>query len=205
MPMSANRHPSRDGLLRDELGQLRQRRGVTIDTFALTLNDMVHAMCPHKLGDQPMIRSFATVDAACTRVINAWRKKVERWSVDPEDGGTEIPAWLEEPWMEALEELGDSENRVELVRRHGFLGVRRPRQGETPACAFAALGAVSRETGEMMGSYTGLLEDGVLDEQDAEAAPEALKDIDNAIAALMGTRELIKQRVMKPSLHVVGD
>ncbi|GAA0567634.1 hypothetical protein ACFQH5_15795 [Halomonas salifodinae] len=205
MPTSANRHPSRDGLLRDALGQLRQQRGVTIDAFALTLNDMVHAMCPHKMRDQPAIRSFSVVDAACTRAINAWRKRIDRWSVDPEDGGTEIPAWLEEPWVAALEEHGDEVTRIDLARRHGFLGVRRPQEGNTCACAFAALGAVSRETGEMMGSFTGLLDDGALDERDAAAAPEALKDIDNAIAALMGARELVKQRVLRPSLQVVGD
>tara|TARA_B100000700_G_scaffold189815_1_gene209210 strand:- start:61141 stop:61746 length:606 start_codon:yes stop_codon:yes gene_type:complete len=201
MPTSSTRHPSRDALLRDALGQLKEQRGVSVERFARTLNSLAHALCPAKTEDMPCLASFTEVSEEYDHAVMSWNKRVQRWA----GGAVEFPAWLEEPWMAALEELGDTENRVELARRHGFLGVRRPRQGETPACAFAALGAVSRETGEMMGSYTGLLEDGVLDEDDAEAAPEALKDIDNAIAALMGTRELIKQRVMKPSLQVVGD
>ncbi|MDT8894214.1 hypothetical protein RSO41_06060 [Halomonas sp. I1] len=201
MPTSSTRHPSRDALLRDALGQLKEQRGVSLERFARTLNILAHAMCPAKTEDMACLASFTEVSEEYDHAVMSWNKRVQRWA----SGAVEFPAWLEEPWMTALEELGDTENRVELVRRHGFLGVRRPQAGETPACAFAALGAVSREAGEMMGSYTGLLEDGVLDEQDAAAAPEVMKDIDNAIAALMGTRELIKQRVVKPSLKVVGD
>lgn len=199
MPMSDHRHPSRDALLRDALGQLKEQRGIATERFARVLNGLAHAMCPTKAGDMPCLSSFTEVSEEYDHAVMSWNKRVQRWA----SGAVEFPAWLEEPWVSALEELDDSDTRIELARRHGFMGVRRPKAGDTPVCAFAALGAVSREMGEMMGSYTGLLEDGVLDENDAGAAPKALRDIDNAIAALMGTRELIKQRVMKPALKSV--
>lgn len=201
MPTSSTRHPSRDALMRDALGQLKEQRGLSTERFARTLNSLAHALCPTKTEDMPCLASFTEVTEEYDHAVMSWNKRVQRWA----SGAVEFPAWLEEPWVMALEQHGDEMTRIELARRHGFLGVRRPQEGETPACAFAALAAVSRETGDMMGSYTGLLEDGLLDEKDAAAAPEVLKDIDNAIAALMGTRELIKQRVMKPSLQVVGD
>ncbi|QFT84941.1 hypothetical protein FIU88_08130 [Halomonas sp. THAF12] len=201
MPTSSTRHPSRDALMRDALGQLKEQRGLSTERFSRTLNSLAHSLCPAKTEDMPCLSSFTEVTEDYDHAVMSWNKRVQRWA----SGAVEFPAWLEEPWVMALEQHGDEMTRIELARRHGFLGVRRPQKGETPACAFAALAAVSRETGDMMGSYTGLLEDGLLDEKDAEAAPEVLKDIDNAIAALMGTRELIKQRVMKPSLQVVGD
>jgi len=197
--MSSTRHPSRDALLRDALGQLKEQRGVSTERFARVLNGLAHGLCPAKTADMPCLASFTEVSEEYDHAVMSWNKRVQRWAT----GAVEFPVWLEEPWVAALEELGDSECRIELARRHGFLGVRRPHSTDSPACAFAALGAVSRETGEMMGSFTSLLEDGAIDERDASAAPDALKDIDNAITALMGARELIKQRVTKPALRAV--
>lgn len=196
MPTSANRHPSRDALLRDGLGQLKAQRGITLDSFALMLNDIVHATVPTKMGDQPAIRSFTTLDDA-SRVMSSWRKRVERWFTDPQDGGTEIPAWLEEPWVTALEELGDEETRIALARRHGFLGVRAPESTANHATGFSALGAISQNTGLVMRSFPELLEDGVLDENDANDAPAVIEDLDNAIAVLMGAKALIEEKVIK--------
>lgn len=198
--MSDLRHPSRDALLRDALGQLKEQKGISTERFARTLNSIAHAICPMKTKDLPCLASFTEANEDYDHAVMSWNKRVQRWA----NGAVEFPAWLEEPWITALEGLGDTESRIFLARRHGFLGVRRPAATDTPACAFAALGAISRETGDVMGSFTGMLKDGVLDERDMQDAPEALKDIDNAIAALTGARELIKQRVVKPALKAVG-
>ncbi|WP_158701031.1 hypothetical protein [Phytohalomonas tamaricis] len=197
--MSELRHPSRDALLRDALGQLCEQKGVQLTKFARVLNAMAHAMCPTKTADMPALDSFTVADHDYDTAVMSWNKRVQRWA----NGAVEFPAWLEEPWVTALEELSDEQCRVELARRHGFMGVRRPLASESHASAFAALGAIGRETGEVMGSFSGMLEDGVLDEKDAHAAPKALQDIDDAITALLRTKALIEERVSgKPSLKL---
>ncbi|MDF3917491.1 hypothetical protein P3W43_01330 [Salinicola salarius] len=200
--MSDNRHPSRDALLRDGFGQLREQRGVSLESFAFTLNALVHAMAPAKSDKMPNLSSLGGLNAESMRTIESWRKRCERWV----DGGTELPAWLEEPFVTALEEHGDTDTRVQLARRHGFMGVRRPALGDAPACAFAALGSVGRETGDVMGVVSEMLQDGVLDENDRQYGEQALTDIDDAVAALMSMRALIQERVMgaRPALRSVN-
>jgi hypothetical protein len=131
----------------------------------------------------------------------SWNKRVQRWA----NGTVEFPAWLEEPWAAALEELGDQWCRVELARRHGFMGVRRPEGQRTQASAFTALGAVSEGTGRVLSGVSKMLADGVLDAADRPVADQALVDIDDAIAELVATRELIRSQVYgdEPSLKAV--
>ncbi|WP_110708530.1 hypothetical protein [Salinicola sp. CR57] len=202
MPMSDLRHPSRDALLRDALGQLREQRGVSVEKFARTLNAIAHATCPAKTADLPCLDSFTTIDEQYDHAVMSWNKRVQRWAT----GAVEFPAWLEEPWATALEELGDEEARIALARRHGFMGVRRPAVGDAPACAFAALGSVGRETGDVMGVVSEMLQDGVLDERDRQYGEQALTDIDDAVAALMSMHALIQERVMgaRPALRSVN-
>lgn len=191
MPTSNPRHPSRDALLRDSFGQLREQRGVSVERFARTLNAIAHAMCPIKTADLPCLDSFTTIDADYDHAVMSWNKRVQRWA----SGAVEFPAWLEEPWATALEELGDTATRVALARRHGFMGVRRPEAGDSPACAFAALGAISTETGDVMSIVSEMLRDGSLNHNDIEHAPTAKREIDDAISALMGIRRMIEERV----------
>lgn len=193
MPTSDNRHPSRDALLRDGLGQLKTQRGVSLDSFALTLNDIVHAAVPHKLGGQPAIRSFTTLEDAA-RVMSSWRKRVERWFTDPEDGGTEIPAWLEEPWVQALEEHGDTETRVALVRRHGYLGVSVPRGGMNHTGVASAIGSLSREHGEAIVAISRLVEMPDLSLATEEQKAAIRKELKDVIASATGAIALLDSK-----------
>lgn len=191
MHTSNPRHPSRDALLRDGLGQLREQRGVSVERFARTLNSLAHALCPAKTEDMPCLASFTEVSEAYDHAVMSWNKRVQRWA----SGAVEFPAWLEEPWTTALEEFGDIETRTALARRHGFMGVRRPEAGDSPACAFAALGAISSETGDVLGAVSAMLADGSLNENDIKDAPAAKREIADAIGALVGIRTMIEERV----------
>lgn len=191
MHTSNPRHPSRDALLRDSLGQLREQRGVSVERFARTLNSLAHALCPAKTEDMPCLASFTEVSEAYDHAVMSWNKRVQRWA----SGAVEFPAWLEEPWATALEEFGDIETRIALARRHGFMGVTRPTEGAQFSCGYNALSTIASETADVMRGFAQMHEDGVIDENDADTAQNVLKEIDDAIAALVGARNLIKRDV----------
>ncbi|WP_062359814.1 hypothetical protein [Vreelandella aquamarina] len=192
--MSYTRHPSRDALLRDALGRLREQRGIACERFARELNRQVMACCPAKAADLhlPDLDGFTTVGDEYDHAVMSWAKRVQRWA----SGAVEFPAWLEEPWCAALEVFGDDFARVSLTRRHGFMGVKRPESGDEISCGFAALGEVSRETGDVMAVMSRMLHDNKLSPADLPMADEALAEIDDAIVALMSTRSLIERKVL---------
>lgn len=197
MPMSVNRHPSRDALLRDGFGQLKEQTGVTVDSFAHTLNSMAHAMCPMKMADQPAIDSFTAVDAQAMRVINAWRKRVERWL----SGDTEFPAWLEEPWVMALEELGDTSTRQALVNRHNMIGVQVPCAECVHSSGFTSLGIVGGAMGDVVQTMAKMMVDGVLDANDAPLADEYFDHLKRAAAALAASGMLVRKEVLGKTIQ----
>lgn len=192
--MSSYRHPSRDALLRDALGQLKEQRGIACERFARELNRQVIAACAEKAEalHLPDLGAFTSVSEEYDHAVMSWAKRVQRWA----SGAVEFPAWLEEPWCIALEAFGDDFARVNLVRRHGFMGVKRPESDDQMACGFAALGAISRETGDVMAVMSRMLHDKKLSPNDLPMADEALTEIDDAIVALMSTRSLIERKVL---------
>lgn len=192
--MSDTRHPSRDALLRDALGRLREQRGVACEKFARELNRQVIATCPAKAEELGIVdlAGFTSVSEEYDHAVMSWAKRVQRWG----SGAVEFPAWLEEAWCNALDAFGDEFARVSLVRRHGFMGVKRPASDDSISCGFAALGEVSRETGDVMGVVSRMLHDNRLSPADAPLADEALGEIDDAIVALLGTRSLIERKVL---------
>lgn len=200
--MSDARHPSRDALLRDALGRLREQRGIACEKFARELNRQVVATCPVKAEELGIVdlAGFTSVSDEYDQAVVSWSKRVQRWG----SGAVEFPAWLEEAWCNALDAFGDEFARVGLVRRHGFMGVKRPSSGDSVSCGFAALGNVSRETGDVMGIVSRMLHDNRLSPADAPLADEALGEIDDAIVALLSTRSLIERKVLgrKPAARL---
>lgn len=192
MPTSSTRHPSRDALLRDALGQLKEQRGISTERFARELNTQAHALCSEKAADMPCLASFTQVSDEYDQAVMSWNKRVQRWA----SGAVEFPAWLEEPWCNALESFGDEFARVSLARRHGFMGVRRPEGSDSVANGFSALGAVGRETGAVMKAVSNMLHDNALSPSDLPEADEALSSIDDAIVALMDARSLVERKVL---------
>ncbi|MGJ8525207.1 hypothetical protein LMG33818_000915 [Halomonadaceae bacterium LMG 33818] len=192
MNTSDNRHPSRDALLRDSLGQLRELKGVTLDAFSFTLNALAHAMCPSKMLDQAALSSLTALDAGAVRVISAWRKRVERWST----GDTEFPAWLEEPWSLALEEYGDKNIRRALTYRHGMIGVELPKAENVNSCGFQSMGNIADGMGEVLSLFAQMMDDGVLDQNDKPIASELIPHIRKAVSVLVAGGMLVRREVL---------
>ncbi|MGJ8518060.1 hypothetical protein [Carnimonas bestiolae] len=191
MPTSGTGHPSRDALLRDSYNQLREQRGVTLESFVLALNDLVHAVCPLKVADQPALRSFTAVTPEMTRAIGAWTKRVQRWA----NGDTEFPAWLEEPWAMALEQFGDDTVRQQLINRHGMVGIKLPTAENTSACGFQAMGAIADGMGQVISIYAQMMEDGILDTNDAALAKQLMPLLKKAISDLVAGGMLVNREV----------
>lgn len=66
----------------------------------------------------------------------------------------------------------------------------------TRGLGVAALGRMAKETAEAIAAVGTLYEDGALDERDAPQGPDALRQIDEAVASLLEMRADIERKVM---------
>lgn len=189
MPTSSNRHPTRDALLRDALGQLKEQRGVSNERFARVLNGLAHGMCPLKTAEMPCLSSFTEVTEEYDHAVMSWNKRVQRWAT----GAVEFPAWLEEPWVSALEELGDERTRTELARRHGYLGVAQSREHRDIACLLRGTGMIQQSSGGATVLMGKIACDGVIDGEDLPYLPEAQRLLLDLAANAMGMAEVLRK------------
>ncbi|MGJ8513107.1 hypothetical protein R84865_000006 [Carnimonas sp. R-84865] len=197
MPMSEDRHPSRDACLRDALNQLREQRNVSLEKFGRLLNGLSHSLCPSKTADMPCLASFTVVNDEYDNALMSWNKRVQRWST----GAVEFPAWLEEPWVMALEELGDTSTRQALVNRHNMIGVQVPCAECVHSSGFTSLGIVGGAMGDVVKTMAKMMDDGVLDANDAPLAAEYFDHLKRAAAALAASGMLVSKEVLGKTIQ----
>jgi hypothetical protein len=94
----------------------------------------------------------------------------------------------------ALEQDLAAERRGVFVYMHGTRGL-----------GVAALGRMAKETAEAIAAVGTLYEDGELDERDAPQGPDALRQIDEAVASLLEMRADIERKVMGRPFSVNND
>lgn len=163
---------TRDQVLVAHAAQMIARTSLSQDDFAQALSGRLHQMIPAKAAakDVPDFEALARSNdtAAFLRASGAWLRRVNRWMA----GEVDLPGWIEEAWVQALE--GEYQERClnELAGRHGLTGARALGGDGCPVGVFGQLVARLGLTVEL-GSE--ILADGQFGAEDAASLPEFIE------------------------------
>ena len=169
MSNSGQQHISRDQVLVAYAVEMIARTGFSQDDFAQALSSNLHRQIPEKATskDVPDFKLLVQGNdtAVFLRASGAWLRRVGRWL----SGEVDLPSWLEEAWVDALE--GDFQECClnELASRHGLTGARALIGDANPVGVFGALVARLGNT-VVLGSE--ILADGRIDIEDLDKLPE---------------------------------
>lgn len=169
MSNSGQQHISRDQVLVAHAVEMIARTGFSQDDFAQALSSNLHRQIPEKATskDVPDFKLLVQGNdtAVFLRASGAWLRRVGRWL----SGEVDLPSWLEEAWVDALE--GDFQECClnELASRHGLTGARALIGDANPIGVFGALVA---RLGNTVALGSEILADGRIDVEDLDKLPE---------------------------------
>lgn len=196
---------SRDQVLVAHAAEMIARTGFSQDDFAQALSSNLHRMVPTKAvsKDVPDFDQLAQGNdaPAFLRASGAWLRRVGRWL----NGEVDLPCWLEEAWVEALD--GDFKDDCinELASRHGLTGAREQDGDGNPLGAFGLL--VSR-LGNTVALGSEILADGRIDSDDWDKLPEfvdRLRSVEARCSELRSQAEdVLLEQHPKPILQRVN-
>lgn len=173
MDMSNLRHClTRDEVLTAYALEMIARTSLSQDDFATALSERLYALSPERarLKHVPDFAAlFAAGDTASfLRESGKWLRRVGRWLA----GDVELPSWVEEAWVAALQ--GEYQERcvAELAERYGLSGARLQSGDGCPVGAFGQLVARLGQTVEL-GST--ILADGQIGASDLPLLPEFIQ------------------------------
>ncbi|WP_122665161.1 hypothetical protein [Pseudomonas viridiflava] len=200
-------HPSisRDQVLVAHAAEMIARTGFSQDDFAQLLSSNLHRLVPDKAvsKDVPDFDELAKGNdaPAFLRASGAWLRRVGRWL----NGEVDLPCWLEEAWVEALD--GDFKDDCinELASRHGLTGAREQDGHGNPLCAFGLLVA---RLGNTVALGSEILADGRIDVGDLDKLPDfvdRLRSVEARCSELRTQAEdVLLEQLQKPVLHQVN-
>lgn len=205
MQTSSSRHTvqTRDQVLVAHAANQIARTSLSQDDFAQALSRELHLSCPEKAIAKE-VPDFAalTVQNDVSDFVKAtgrWLKRVQRWL----SGDQEMPSWLEESWVNALEPEFRDHCLNELASRHGLTGAR---QMTSDQCANKSFGALIRALGDVIDTGSEVFDDQVMCEQDLPHLPAFVKQCRQveAKAGELGRKaeQLIKDA--RPSLKSIA-
>lgn len=207
MTTSNARQPSdsRDQVLVAHAAEMIARTAFSTARFAEQLADQLHALVPSKATDAgvPNFESLAAAGAAgpFLKASAAWLKRVQRWL----DGEVDLPSWVEEAWVQALEPAYRERCINELAARHGLIGARAI---GTDGCAVTAFGHLVSRLGGTVEACGVVLADGRIDAADVPHLPamvEALLVLESRAHELRRVAEnQLALHVASVPLRVVG-
>ena len=196
---------SRDQVLVAHAVEMIARTGFSQDDFAQVLSSNLHRIVPDKAvsKDVPDFDELAKGNdaPAFLRASGAWLRRVGRWL----NGEVDLPCWLEEAWVDALE--GDFKDDCinELASRHGLTGAREQDGDGNPLCAFGLLVA---RLGDTVALGSEILADGHIDVQDLDKLPgfvDRLRSVEARACELRSRAEdVLLEQHQKPMLHQVN-
>ena len=169
MSNSGQQHISRDQVLVAYAVEMIARTGFSQDDFAQALSSNLHRQIPEKATSKDVPDFKLLVQGNDTTVFlrasGAWLRRVGRWL----SGEVDLPSWLEEAWVDALE--GDFQECClnELASRHGLTGARALIGDANPVGVFGALVA---RLGNTVALGSEILADGRIDIEDLDKLPE---------------------------------
>lgn len=177
MKPSNLRHPSmtRDQVLVAHAAEMIARTSFSTPRFAEALAGQLQALAPMRAADAG-VPDFAALAAAgdstpFLRASAAWLKRVQRWL----DGEVDLPSWLEEAWVQALEPEYRERCLAELAQRHGLLAVR-PQDGAGVTAA-TVFGQLIARLGHAVEQGSEVLADGQIDLQDLPLLPALIEQL----------------------------
>jgi len=175
MDTSNFRHSTtREGVLIAFARDMIARTSISQDGFAESLNAATHHLAPERAADRGFPNLLAltvTSDvAAYGRAYKAWSKRVERWL----DGEVDLPTWIEEAWVQALDLERRERCIAELAARYGLVAAR-----ETGAdgCPVSAFGQLVTRLGDAVTKCGLVLADGKIDAKDRPDLPAAIETL----------------------------
>lgn len=170
MQMSSSRHTAqtRDQVLVAHAANQIARTSLSQDDFAQALSRELHLTTPERASkkDVPDFNSPELTSNACefVKATGRWLKRVQRWL----SGDQEMPSWLEESWVNALEPEYRDHCINELASRYGLTGAR---QMTGDQCANKSFGALIRAFGDVINTGSEVFDDQVMCAQDLPLLP----------------------------------
>lgn len=194
---------SRDQVLVAHAADMIARTGFSQDHFAQALSDHLHQLVPAKAiaKDVPafLLLAQSNDSEAFLKASGAWLRRVGRWL----SGEVDLPSWIEEAWVEALEDDFQERCINELASRHGLSGARALAGDANPVGVFGQLVA---RMGRTVTLGSDILADGRIDAQDLEKLPEFVESLRSAEARCSELRTRAEEVLRKqPRLVAVGD
>lgn len=163
---------SRDQVLVAHAANQIARTCLSQDAFAQMLSRELHLSIPERAikKDVPDFNSPELTSNPCEfiKATGRWLKRVQRWL----SGDQEMPSWLEESWVNALEPEFRDHCVNELASRHGLIGAR---QMTSNQCANKSFGALIRALGDVIDTGSEVFDDQVMCEQDLPHLPAFAK------------------------------
>ena len=194
---------TRDQVLVAHAANQIARTSLSQDDFAQALSRELHLSFPEKAIAKE-VPDFAALTlqndvADFVKATGRWLKRVQRWL----SGDQEMPSWLEESWVNALEPEFRDHCLNELASRHGLTGAR---QMTSDQCANKSFGALIRALGDVIDTGSEVFDDQVMCEQDLPHLPAFVKQCRQveAKAGELGRKaeQLIKDA--RPSLKSIA-
>ena len=174
MQTSSSRHilQTRDQVLVAHAANQIARTSLSQADFAQALSRELHLSCPEKavFKEVPDFAALTTQNhvAEFVKATGRWLKRVQRWL----SGDQEMPSWLEESWVNALEPEFRDHCVNELASRHGLTGAR---QMTSDQCANKSFGALIRALGDVIDTGSEVFDDQVMCELDLPHLPAFAK------------------------------
>lgn len=205
MQTSSSRHTvqTRDQVLVAHAANQIARTSLSQDDFAQALSRELHLSCPEKAIAKE-VPDFAALTlqndvSDFVKATGRWLKRVQRWL----SGDQEMPSWLEESWVNALEPEFRDHCLNELASRHGLTGAR---QMTSDQCANKSFGALIRALGDVIDTGSEVFDDQVMCEQDLPHLPAFVKQC-RQVEAKAGELGRKAERLIKdarPSLKSIA-
>ncbi|KIQ13685.1 hypothetical protein YA0729_25145 [Pseudomonas simiae] len=174
MQTSSSRHTvqTRDQVLVAHAANQIARTSLSQDDFAQALSRELYLSIPDRAKEK-VVPDFnspqLTGDVSeFVKATGRWLKRVQRWL----NGDQEMPSWLEESWVNALEPEFRDHCLNELASRHGLTGAR---QMTSEQCANKSFGALIRALGDVIDTGSEVFDDQVMCEQDLPHLPAFAK------------------------------
>jgi len=174
MQTSSSRHTvqTRDQVLVAHAQNQIARTSLSQDDFAQALSRELHLSIPDRAKEK-VVPDFNSSEltgdvSEFVKATGRWLKRVQRWL----NGDQEMPSWLEESWVNALEPEYRDHCLNELASRHGLTGAR---QMISDQCANKSFGALIRALGDVIDTGSEVFDDQVMCEQDLPHLPAFAK------------------------------
>lgn len=170
MQTSSSRHTvqTRDQVLVAHAQNQIARTSLSQDDFAQALSRELYLSIPDRAKEK-VVPDFNSTELSSdvnefVKATSRWLKRVQRWL----SGDQEMPSWLEESWVNALEPEFRDHCVNELASRHGLTGAR---QMTSDQCANKSFGALIRALGDVIDTGSEVFDDQVMCEQDLPHLP----------------------------------